>query len=349
MDDRNRTPEALYDEAAFRQANIERVRDALDAAALFERLGDFRDAAARAAACRDRAAELQQAQDQAQQAYRQQRSELNAERDREQVAVQTQDRRHKKVLVLVIGIAAALVLIAAVLFFVINGVTGPADTYRQAVAAMDAGDMDAAVPLLVKLQDYRDSADRLEQILLPQAQAISGLADVTVATSLDQPWFAIDTDGALRFRKAFYHGDGVLVIPDVFNGQVVSGIAREGFKDCTVLTGLTLPRRLTVIGEDAFNGCIGLQSVTVPDGVVSLGKDAFKKCTNLKLITLPVSLKTVGAHAFVSAGLIRITYTGTRAQWDAITFHEKNEELFALVEDGGLVASDTVAVDDDWA
>ena len=52
----------------------------------------------------------------------------------------------------------------------------------------------------------------------------------------------------------------------------------------------------TTIGEKAFRNCKGLTSVTIPDSVTSIAKLAFYGCTSLS-----------------------ITYTGTVAQWKAIT------------------------------
>ena len=62
-------------------------------------------------------------------------------------------------------------------------------------------------------------------------------------------------------------------------------------------TELVIPDSVTRIGNYAFYYCTGLTSVTIPDSVRSIGSSAFSGCT----------------------GLTIINFTGTKAQWDAIS------------------------------
>jgi len=43
------------------------------------------------------------------------------------------------------------------------------------------------------------------------------------------------------------------------------------FSNCSSLTSVTIPDRVTSIGNYAFNSCTGLTSVTIPDRVTSIG------------------------------------------------------------------------------
>ena len=66
---------------------------------------------------------------------------------------------------------------------------------------------------------------------------------------------------------------GAIVIPSsVSNNAVtytVTSIAESGFNWNTDITGVTLPRTLTSIGDYAFYGCTSLASFSVPGSVTT--------------------------------------------------------------------------------
>ena len=57
---------------------------------------------------------------------------------------------------------------------------------------------------------------------------------------------------------------GKLVIPETYNGRPVTGIGVAAFRDCTGLTGITIPDSVTSIGASAFSGCGNLEEMTIP-------------------------------------------------------------------------------------
>ena len=62
----------------------------------------------------------------------------------------------------------------------------------------------------------------------------------------------------------------------------MTSIGDYAFSDCSGLTSITIPNRVTSIGKYAFRGCSGLTSVIIPSGVTSIGSDAFSGCSGLK-------------------------------------------------------------------
>ena len=70
-------------------------------------------------------------------------------------------------------------------------------------------------------------------------------------------------------------------------------IGDEAFKDCNLLSQVSLPSKLKVIGDKAFYGCSTLQSFTMPDSLNSMGDSAVAKIPGLRFIDFrkSVSLK----------------------------------------------------------
>lgn len=76
---------------------------------------------------------------------------------------------------------------------------------------------------------------------------------------------------------------------------------------------------VTSIGNYAFEICFPLASITIPDSVTSIGDGAFYLCSSLKSITIPNSVTHIGYYTFYLSGLTDVNYSGTQAQWNAIT------------------------------
>ena len=70
------------------------------------------------------------------------------------------------------------------------------------------------------------------------------------------------------------------------------------FSDCKVLTTITIPENVTVIGENAFTNCAKLESINVPASVVSIWNGAFKGCNTLDSISIPSSITIIDASVF---------------------------------------------------
>ena len=98
---------------------------------------------------------------------------------------------------------------------------------------------------------------------------------------------------------------GDVVIPEFFDGQFITAIGDNVFKNDTAITSITLPATITSIGNSAFEGCTGLTSIIIPFKVTTIGDSAFKGCTNLTYVYINENnsrtnggLKTIGESAF---------------------------------------------------
>ena len=94
------------------------------------------------------------------------------------------------------------------------------------------------------------------------------------------------------------NAEGEIIIPDTYDGIVVTSISDGAFKDCIKISSIVLPETIKTIGSEAFLGCSNLTSVTIPDSVVSLGDSLFYKCVNLTDVSLSQSLTDIPKKAF---------------------------------------------------
>ena len=86
------------------------------------------------------------------------------------------------------------------------------------------------------------------------------------------------------------------------------------------ITSCAIHASTRVIYNSAFYGCTGLTNITIPDSVTSIGVLAFYDCTGLTSITIGNGVTSIGWSAFEGCtGLKSITFTGTIAQWNAIS------------------------------
>ena len=123
------------------------------------------------------------------------------------------------------------------------------------------------------------------------------------------------------------------------------------FQDCTSLTSVTIPDGVTFISGDFFRGCTSLKSVTLPDSLRETGGCTFMYCTSLTSVRLPATLLSISWQMFKDCksltsltiprsvvnvmqdafsgctALKNVTYTGTTADWKALTIYSGNEAL----------------------
>lgn len=116
---------------------------------------------------------------------------------------------------------------------------------------------------------------------------------------------------------------GQLIIPSEYAGKTITEIGEEAFMDMKEITSVVLPSTVTIIGDKAFYGCSELKTINL-ENIKAIGKISFGYCEDLNDIHLGTGLESIGTWAFeYCASLDRITYHGSREQWDSVSKGKK--------------------------
>lgn len=86
-------------------------------------------------------------------------------------------------------------------------------------------------------------------------------------------------------------------IKKIVVGEGVTHIGLGAFKECSILTDVTLSEGVESIGEDAFALCYKLEHVAFPESLRSIA-DAFYRCSKLVDIDLPDGVTSIDYYAF---------------------------------------------------
>ena len=127
----------------------------------------------------------------------------------------------------------------------------------------------------------------------------SAMTKIVVAA--DNTKYSSDEQGIL-FNK---DKTELLLCPRGFSGsyEIPAGVVTVtdyAFRNCTGLTGVTIPNTATTIGYCTFSGCVNLGNVTIPSGVATIGSYAFSNCDSFTEITIPGTVVSIGSEVFNS-------------------------------------------------
>ena len=146
-----------------------------------------------------------------------------------------------------------------------------------------------------------------------------------------EEWCAIDFgvsgSNPVCYAGSLYIQDRLLTKVKIPSSLTV--IKPYTFFKCTSLTEVTVPDSITNIGAYAFWSCPNLTRAKIGNGVLILNPEVFYGCENLGVVTLGSGLKLVGDHAFGNCySLYRVTYNGSKSQWNSVMVDDGNEQLF---------------------
>ena len=102
------------------------------------------------------------------------------------------------------------------------------------------------------------------------------------------------------------------------------------FSGCTALTELPLPDDAAWVEPRLCEYCTGLQNIVLPAAMTEVPRGLLLGCTGLRRVTFQSAVAAVGSGAFSGCdALTDVYFTGTQAQWDAISIGADNARLTA--------------------
>jgi hypothetical protein len=252
------------------------------------------------------------------------RQKLYQEKATQRRIEEYQKRKRARLLKIGMIALAALVLVGGIVACVLleKNVWKPARIYQSAEDLCTAEEFLSAYEVYISLGDYKDAKDKASECITKNAQKLAGRDDVIIGTTASMPWFKIDENGAIRFDEKKYKGADELVVPDVFDNQLVMAVAdkgffyapfesiilppsvkrieAQGFFACSSLKSIVLPAEIEFIGEKAFEDCEAIESITLSAKLKEIGSAAFRNCNELTELVFPEGFETIGARAIAS-------------------------------------------------
>lgn len=181
--------------------------------------------------------------------------------------------------------------------------------------------------------DIGDTVQKLEERAFEGNQIKSvkigkGLKEVTGNPFADIPPLESIT---VSQENPYFHATGNCLI-ETATKTLISGC----------ITSVIPEGEVTIIADEAFFGASGdyydnvMSTVVVPEGVTSIGAYAFH-FSGLQEITLPSTLHYIGEAVAYNYECMRINFSGTKAQWQAI---EKAEDWDIGMNRAEIVCTD---------
>lgn len=141
----------------------------------------------------------------------------------------------------------------------------------------------------------------LERISLPFVGSSASPETATRTSLFGHIFGTVNYPGAVAVQQKYAsNGATTYYLPAALKKVTVTGgkILYGAFYGCSSLTYLTLPEKLTEIGDYAFYNCTGISELALSKEVTKIGNYAFAGCSGLTGMVLPASLESIGGSAF---------------------------------------------------
>ena len=332
----NCNSEIIYNKAATYALERQNSEGLIAAAKLFESIANYKDAARRAANCRQEAARARKKAEEALQA-----------------AQRAEKQRAKRSRIIALSLIVPIICIVIAFIIYYNTVISPKidglvfekvdNTYH--LTAYKGQDTTVIIPAMVR----EKPVTAIEAAAFKDCKKLQSITIPSSITSIEEKTFINCTS-----------------LTNVEIPSSVTSIGESAFQGCTALTNIEIPRSVTSIGKSAFADCTKLAKITLPfvgatangtenvhlgyifgsssyeqhgkcipaslknvviTGGTSIGAYAFYDCSNLESITIPPSVTYIGTDAFTDCVGLNRVYITDLAAWCEITFENYSYDL----------------------
>ena len=145
---------------------------------------------------------------------------------------------------------------------------------------------------------------RLDYVFIGWDQNFSSInSDINIYAQYEEATeglvYQLETDG---YSITGYQGTNKeVIIPSQYKGYPVTSIAPNAFKQ-KLITTVTLPNTIKLIGYQAFYECGDLININIPTSVEKIDDEAFMNCVSLAKITIPTPI--IGKAAFYNCSAL---------------------------------------------
>ena len=122
--------------------------------------------------------------------------------------------------------------------------------------------------------------------------------------------------------------DGVVEIPDVYEGLPVCYIRGNAFYGAEDITELIVGDNVLSIEGNAFMLCINLEKVTLGNSLTLIDRQAFYGCAVLEEIVIPASVTFIGSGAFGKCDALTSVILEDKTGWKTSSKQFEEDELF---------------------
>lgn len=190
--------EERYQDACMSQNYAKTSNNYLTAAKKFAELGDYKDSAARAKACEERAA--------------------------------TAAKKEKQKKTRIIAVIASVIVIAFVAGVLLTKVVIPSGHYRAAEAALRAGEYDTAWTEFTAAGEYKDAAERIPEVYYMKGAALLAQGEYDGARDAFSAARGYK-DAATRIQESYYQQAEVLLERDDYDDAIIAFTSAGSYQD----------------------------------------------------------------------------------------------------------------------
>lgn len=141
----------------------------------------------------------------------------------------------------------------------------------------------------------------LESMTLPFVGSSASQETASKTTLFGYIFGTVNYTGAMAVQQKYAsNSTATCYLPATLKKVTVTGgkILYGSFYGCSGLTNLTLPEKVTEIGDYAFYNCGGITGMTLSKDITKIGNYAFAGCSGLTEMLLPASVEIIGNYAF---------------------------------------------------